>query len=45
MQGGDLFFHVTRLGNFTESRAKFYAAEILLVLEFLHGKNIVYGYV
>jgi len=40
--GGELFFHLKRDGRFTESRTRFYAAEILLALEELHSHNIVY---
>eukprot|EP00829_Urostomides_striatus_P015531 TRINITY_DN4899_c0_g1_i1.p1 TRINITY_DN4899_c0_g1~~TRINITY_DN4899_c0_g1_i1.p1 ORF type:complete len:243 (+),score=61.11 TRINITY_DN4899_c0_g1_i1:56-784(+) len=40
--GGDLFLHLKNAEMFTEERAKFYAAEILLALEFLHKRHIVY---
>jgi len=40
--GGDLFQHLSMCEIFTESRARFYAAEIYLALSFLHSKNIVY---
>ncbi|ORX52988.1 hypothetical protein BCR36DRAFT_582390 [Piromyces finnis] len=40
-QGGDLIYHV-RQNNFTHSRAKFYLCEVLLALEYLHKKNIIY---
>eukprot|EP00820_Chromera_velia_P028903 Cvel_11978.t1-p1 / transcript=Cvel_11978.t1 / gene=Cvel_11978 / organism=Chromera_velia_CCMP2878 / gene_product=RAC-beta serine/threonine-protein kinase A, putative / transcript_product=RAC-beta serine/threonine-protein kinase A, putative / location=Cvel_scaffold768:16140-17414(-) / protein_length=425 / sequence_SO=supercontig / SO=protein_coding / is_pseudo=false len=40
--GGELFFHLSRAGRFTEVRARFYSAEILLALEHLHSLNIVY---
>lgn len=36
MQGGDLLSHLDREGKFTELRAKFYAAEILIALQHLH---------
>lgn len=39
--GGELFFHL-RDGPFEESRAKFYAACIVLALEHLHMNNIIY---
>ena len=45
MTGGDLKFHIYNMGGepgFTESRAKFYAAEILLGLDHLHSNGIVY---
>ncbi|XP_077972376.1 protein kinase C delta type-like isoform X2 [Styela clava] len=42
LNGGDLMFHIQASGRFTEQRAKFYAAEIVLGLQYLHGKSIVY---
>lgn len=40
--GGELFFHLSRAGRFSEGRTKFYACEILLALEYLHSLNIIY---
>ena len=40
--GGELFFHLGRAGRFSEGRAKFYAAQIICALEYLHSKNVVY---
>ncbi len=42
MQGGELFRHLYTQGSFPEGRARFYAAEVLLALEYLHGKGIIY---
>lgn len=42
MLGGDLKFHLINAGRFTEKRARFYAAQVLLGLEQLHNNNIVY---
>ena len=39
--GGELFFHLQG-GPFEESRAKFYAACIVLALEHLHKNDIIY---
>lgn len=39
--GGELYTYISK-GKFTETRAKFYAAEILLGLGHLHEHNIVY---
>lgn len=40
--GGELFWHLQRETRFTEERAKFYIAELILALEHLHKHNIVY---
>lgn len=40
--GGELFFHLSRANRFSEGRVRFYAAEIILALEFLHNLNVVY---
>merc|ERR1719182_560973 len=40
--GGELFFHLSRAGRFSEGRCKFYAAEILLSLEYLHSLTIIH---
>lgn len=40
--GGDMFQHLSITECFSEARAQFYAAEIILALEFLHSKNIIY---
>lgn len=42
VNGGELFFHLSREKRFTESRAKFYAAEIASALGFLHSHNVIY---
>lgn len=42
VQGGELFTHLHREESFTEYKAMFYAAEMLLALEFLHSKSIIY---
>lgn len=40
--GGELFHHLQKEGRFTEDRARFYTAEIVLAFEHLHNYDIVY---
>lgn len=40
--GGDLHYHLTQHGVFSEPEVRFYAAELILGLEHLHSLNIVY---
>lgn len=42
MNGGDLHYHLSQHGVFTESEMKFYAAEVILGLEHMHRRYIVY---
>ena len=34
--GGELFFHLGKVGKFPEQRACFYAAEITLAIDYVH---------
>jgi serine/threonine protein kinase len=43
--GGELFWHLQRETRFSEERARFYIAELILALEHLHKYNIVYRFV
>jgi len=40
--GGELFFHLRKEGRFSEDRARFYASEVLLGIEYLHTNGIIY---
>jgi len=40
--GGELFFHLGKLGKFHEDRARFYAAEIVLAISYVHSLDIIY---
>ncbi|EIW71239.1 hypothetical protein TREMEDRAFT_42662 [Tremella mesenterica DSM 1558] len=42
INGGELFHHLQREGKFNETRSRYYAAELLVALEHLHGFNVVY---
>lgn len=40
--GGELFFHLGKVGKFSEQRSCFYAAEITLAIDYVHALDIVY---
>lgn len=40
--GGDLWSHIRRYGRFLEDEAKFYAAEIVMGVEFIHSKDVIF---
>ncbi|KAJ3213525.1 hypothetical protein HDU67_002811 [Dinochytrium kinnereticum] len=42
MLGGDLRFHLDRMGTFTEDMVRYYTAEIALGLAYLHSRKIVH---
>ncbi|XP_070508452.1 G protein-coupled receptor kinase 1 [Chironomus tepperi] len=42
MNGGDLHYHLSQHGVFNETNMKFYATEIILGLEHMHRRYIVY---
>eukprot|EP00826_Nyctotherus_ovalis_P063356 TRINITY_DN9287_c0_g2_i6.p1 TRINITY_DN9287_c0_g2~~TRINITY_DN9287_c0_g2_i6.p1 ORF type:complete len:235 (+),score=74.04 TRINITY_DN9287_c0_g2_i6:1510-2214(+) len=41
-EGGDLYMHIDQRQLFEEAMAKFYAAELVLAIEYLHSKNVIY---
>lgn len=42
LPGGELFFHLDKEGCFSEPRARFYCAEVLVALNYLHSNEILY---
>lgn len=40
--GGDLHYHLSQHGVFSEADMRFYAAEIILGLEHMHSRFVVY---
>jgi hypothetical protein len=42
LNGGELFFHLKQAKRFSEDRARFYTAEIVLAVGHLHSLGIVY---
>lgn len=40
--GGEFFSHLRSRGQLPEDAARFYAAQVLLVFEYLHSKDIIY---
>ncbi|EGR30822.1 protein kinase domain protein [Ichthyophthirius multifiliis] len=42
MQGGEMFLYIRQERQFSEQKTRFYIAEIILALEYIHSKNIIY---
>ena len=40
--GGDLHYHLSQHGVFTEQEMRFYASEVILGLEHMHRRSVVY---
>lgn len=41
-EGGELFDQIARKGRLTEDEARFYAAEIIDILEYMHGMGLIH---
>lgn len=42
LDGGDLRYHIGKRRNFSEKETKFFLANIIIGLEYLHSKNIIH---
>uniref|UniRef100_A0A914ZG76 G protein-coupled receptor kinase n=1 Tax=Panagrolaimus superbus TaxID=310955 RepID=A0A914ZG76_9BILA len=42
MNGGDLHYHLSQHGVFSENEVLFYASEVILGLEHMHNRSVVY---
>ena len=42
INGGDLFFHIRKSKYFNNERARYYAAELVLAIEFMHLNGVIY---
>jgi len=42
INGGELFYHLQKEKKFSEERVRFYAAEIVAGLEYLHSSGVIY---
>jgi len=42
LQGGELFFHLSKNLGYKEKAVKFYMSQVLLALEFMHNNNYIY---
>lgn len=42
VNGGELYFHLAREKQFSEDRTRFYGAEIICAIDYLHKKAVIY---
>ncbi|KAK7497552.1 hypothetical protein BaRGS_00011192 [Batillaria attramentaria] len=42
VQGGEMFSHLRRIGRFSESHARYYAAQITLAFEYMQNSDLVH---
>lgn len=41
-EAGDMAFHLAKTSIFEEHIARFYAAQLVLAIEYLHSLNVIY---
>ncbi|KAL3309756.1 hypothetical protein Ciccas_011695, partial [Cichlidogyrus casuarinus] len=41
-RGGEMFYHLRQQNRFSDTQARFFAAQVVLAFEYLHNCNIVY---
>ena len=42
VNGGELYFHLSNERQFSEDRTRFYGAEIICAIDYLHKLGIIY---
>ena len=42
--GGEMFAHLHRVSRFSEALTKFYCAQVILAVEYLHNLDIIHRY-
>ncbi len=42
VNGGELYTHISREKKFSEEKARFYAGEVILAIEYLHEMGVIY---
>ena len=42
--GGEIFCHILKKGHLSESDVKFYFSQIVIAIEYLHSKKIIYRF-
>ncbi|CAK9296595.1 unnamed protein product [Gordionus sp. m RMFG-2023] len=42
ISGGEMYYHLRKIGRFSESLSKFYACQVVLSLEYLHTLDLAY---
>jgi protein kinase A len=42
LDGGDLRYHIGKKGKFTEAESKFFIANLIIGLEYMHNNNVIH---